>query len=361
MMAREVGRHYEVSPGDFDMPDIRRLLQPADVVIANLENPVAIGGRPDARQDPHITFRAHPATLRVLTSLGINAVALGNNHMLDYGESALAETLDHLDAAGIRRVGAGRNYREANEPLLIASGGRRLAILSFPFIYSANTRMATAARGGVADHRLRRVLPVIRELARAGYDVVPTIHWGFEYRFFPLPYQMRAARRMIDAGACAILGHGPHYPQGFETYRDRDIVYSLGNFIFDEPHKFANRSFIYRARVDETGALRDRVISPVHLHNHVPALVTGREKARMDGLLATLSRRYREEGRGFWDQLSAAYLTDICGRVVRTRSLKYLRVPPLGFYRDAGARAILGKLKPATLLSVSRSLGGAVR
>jgi hypothetical protein len=200
-------------------------------------------------------------------------------------------------------------------------------------------------------------VPLIRELSRSGYDVIPTIHWGFEYSFYPLPYQMRQARRMIDAGASLVLGHGPHYPQGIESYRGRDIVYSLGNFIFDEPHKFANRSFIYTADLDASGQFRNRAVLPVHLRRHVPHLVQGDERRRLERLVACLGERYQEQDAAFWKNHSASYLTDICGRVVRSRSLKFLRVPPLSFYRDAGATAVLRKLKPATLLSVSRSLG----
>ena len=355
MMARDVGRHYSEAPGDFSMPDIRALLREVDLVCANLENPVALGGQPDPVQDPHVTFRAAPHTLDVVKTLGINVVSLGNNHMLDYGEAALIETLEHLDRAGIKRVGAGRNYREANAPLLVECNGRRLAFLSYAFIYSANTRMATDRRAGISDHRLGRILPQIRELS-AGRDVIVMIHWGFEYGFFPIPYQMRQARRMIDAGACLILGHGPHYPQGIETYRQRDIVYSLGNFMFDEPHKFANRSFIYGAEIDAAGQVGNRSVVPVHIRRHVPRIVGGAERRRLDGLITTLGARYQKTGQRFWKDLNAAYLTDICGRVVRSRSLKYLRVPPLSFYRDVGPAAILRKLKPATILGATRSV-----
>lgn len=356
MMDREVGRHFAAAPADFAMTDIAALMGSADLVCANLENPVAVGGRPDPVQEPQVTFRAHPRTLDVLKTLGVDLVALGNNHMLDYGEAALVETLEHLDDAGIKRVGAGRNYEEANRPLLLERHGRRFAFLSYVFIYSANTRMATRRQAGVSDHRLHRILPLIRELTRGGYEVVVMIHWGFEYRFFPLPYQMRQARRMIDDGACLVLGHGPHYPQGIEQYKGRDIVYSLGNFIFDEPHKFANRSFVYRATIDAAGQTRNREIAPVRLRHHVPHLVQGAEKRQIERLVAALTRRYAGTNQGFWNEHSASYLTDICGRVIRSRSLKYLRVPPLSFYRDVGPAAILRKLKPANLLDVSRAM-----
>jgi poly-gamma-glutamate capsule biosynthesis protein CapA/YwtB (metallophosphatase superfamily) len=254
-------------------------------------------------------------------------------------------------------VGAGRNYADANAPLLLDCKGRRLAFLSYAFIYSANTRMATRTRAGISDHRMHRILPLIRELHGSGYDVIPTIHWGFEYSFYPLPYQMRQARRMIDAGACLVLGHGPHYPQGIESYRGRDIVYSLGNFIFDEPHKFARRSFIYGAELDGPGAATTRTITPVHLHRHVPRIVRGADERRLERLIVNLGERYQQQDQGFWKNHSAAYLTDICGRVVRSRSLKFLRVPPWSFYRDVGPAAVLRKLKPSTLLHVSRSVG----
>ena len=112
----------------------------------------------------------------MLKGLSVNVVALGNNHMLDYGEDALVETLELLDAAGIRQVGAGGNYKEANAPLLLEQSGRRLAVLSYAFIYSVNTRMVTRSTAGIADHSLSRILPHIRDLTSSGFDVIVTLH-----------------------------------------------------------------------------------------------------------------------------------------------------------------------------------------
>ncbi|HYK95039.1 MAG TPA: CapA family protein [Candidatus Dormibacteraeota bacterium] len=341
MLGREVGVHFALSPGDFAMPDIRAAFAGADVVLANLENPVASTGRPDPAQDPHVTFRAAPETLSVLKGIGVNVVALGNNHMLDYGEAALIETLERLDAAGIRHVGAGRDYEEANAPVLLEVRGRRIAILSYAFIYSANTRMASRTRSGISDHRLDRILRRIRGLVAEGCCVLVTAHWGFEYRFHPLPYQMRQARAMIDAGARIVLGHGPHIPQGIEAYRGRDIVYSLGNFIFDEPYTYAKRSFIYHAEIDDDGATMNRRMTPVLLPHHVPSLMAHDDAERMRALVEALSRRYGRRSSAFWRDHSTRYLNELGGRVVRNRSLKYLRVPPMGFYRDVGATGIL--------------------
>jgi poly-gamma-glutamate synthesis protein (capsule biosynthesis protein) len=354
MLARDVGRHLAAAPDDFRMDDVRQLLQDFDLVCLNLESPVGTSGSPDPVQDPHVTFRARPETLAILKGLGVTLVSLGNNHALDYGPAALAETLELLDAAGIKWVGAGRNYEEANRPLLVDCKGSRIAFLSYAFIYSANTRMAGRHRAGVADHRLSRILPRIRALKRSGHDVIVMIHWGGEYSFYPLPYQMRQARRMIDHGASLILGHGPHYPQGIEHYRGGRIVYSLGNFIFDEPHKFANRSFIYGAEVDRSGLVSRSEIFPVHLERHVPALVQGERRLRLERLVANLGAAYAKKDRRFWNEISHAYLTDLCGRVIRTKSAKYLFVPPWSFYRDVGLTRVMRKLKPANMLALFR-------
>jgi poly-gamma-glutamate synthesis protein (capsule biosynthesis protein) len=352
MLAREVGRHFASSPDDFTSGGVHDLLRGYDIVCANLENPVGTSGDPCPGQDPNVTFRAHPDTLDVLLGMGVKVVSLGNNHMLDYGEPALIETLEHLDRRGIQWVGAGRDYEEANRPLLMDVNGHRLAFLSHAFIYSVNSRMARRDRPGISDHRPSRIVNQVRTLKRDGRQVIVMMHWGYEYCFYPLPYQMRAARRMIDAGATLVLGHGPHYPQGIEAYRDRQIVYSLGNFIFDEPHKYANRSFIYGVAIDAAGGLRQREIRPVHLRQHVPTLVAGAEERRLSRLVETLSDRYTRKGQGFWRSISASYLTELCGRVARTRSFKYLLVPPMSFYRDVGPTALMRKLKPSALASL---------
>ena len=199
-----------------------------------------------------------------------------------------------------------------------------------------------------------RILPKIgRSVGPATMSSSCSIGEG-STRFYPLPYQMRQARRMIDEGASLILGHGPHYPQGIEHYRGAPIVYSLGNFIFDEPHKFANRSFIYGVELDGAGRVRRSEIFPVHLERHVPALVHGERKLRLERLIDNLGAAYPQKRRQFWNDISHAYLTDLCGRVMRTKSAKYLFVPPWSFYRDVGLARIFRKLRPANMLALFR-------
>jgi poly-gamma-glutamate capsule biosynthesis protein CapA/YwtB (metallophosphatase superfamily) len=356
MMDREVGRHFRDRPEDFLFNDIRSVLKTHDLIFLNLENPVGTKGTPHHIQDPHVTFCCHPESLQVLKNLGVSVVSLGNNHMLDYGETALSETLEHLDNFGIKHVGAGRDYEEANRPLLMEYNGKKIAFLSYVFIYSASTKMAKGDKPGVSDYRINKILPIIRDLSASDYQVIVSIHWGMEYSLYPIPYQMNQARRMIDSGASLILGHGPHYPQGIENYKHGQIVYSMGNFIFDEPYKLAKRSFIYSVGITQANKLQNMRIYPVHLNNHLPTLVNSRQKERLERLIFNLSEVYPKKDKEFWKNINNHYFSDIVGRVLRMRSLKFIFLPPVSFYFRVGFRNYLEKLNLTNVIAIFRRL-----
>lgn len=344
MLDREVGRHFKECPSDFELTGVNEILKDYDLLFANLETTISIRGVPYRKQDPHVAFRSHPDTLTVLKSLGVNVVSLANNHMLDYGDVALLDTIAHLDAAGIRHVGAGCNYKEANKPLLMEFDGQKVAMLAYVFIYSSSTRMASKRRPGVSDHRIGRILAQIKNLKSDGYTVIVSAHWGMEYSFYPLPYLSNQARDMIDAGASLILGHGPHYIQGIERYGNGDIVYSMGNFIFDEPYRFAKRSFMYGADMDDSGDIVGYQIYPVLLPDHVPFLADGSDRIRLETMIRSLSTIYSRKSKRFWKKINSEYFFDILNRVIRMRSLKFLFVPPKSFYLQLSLRELSNRV-----------------
>ncbi len=358
MLGRQVGEHFQEHPDNFAMGKIASFLSGHDIVFLNLECPVSRNGRPDPIQKPNVTFRAEPTTLKILQNAGVNIVSLGNNHMLDYGPEALVDTLRHLDEVGIRHAGAGRDYREANEPLRLDFNGIKLAMLSHVFVFSASTRRATRRSPGVSDYRIGPILARIRTLRTAGYVVVVSLHWGLEYAFSPVPYQRQQARRMIDAGASLILGHGPHFPQGIESYRHGRIVYSLGNFIFDEPYKYSNRSFLYSVILAPDGELSEEQIVPFHLVEHVPRLAEGRERARLVSLIAGLGGAYEKKDRRYWRKISSRYFSDIVNRVLTMKSIRFLFLVPFSFYFDAGLVNVIKKVRLRNLKALVGKLRG---
>jgi poly-gamma-glutamate synthesis protein (capsule biosynthesis protein) len=360
MLARDVGEHFEQVPGDFAMKEIGDLLAPADLVLANLENPVSEIGIPHQIQHPHVTFCAKPQTLAVLKNIGVDAVSLGNNHMLDYGGEALAATLRNLDELEIGHVGAGRCYTEANRPLEIDCGGHRVAVLSHSFVYSASTLRAGKNSPGVSDHRIKKILRRIRTSRKNGQTVIVSLHWGIEYCFYPVPYQMDYARQMIDAGAHLVVGHGPHYPQGVETYRNGLILYSLGNFVFDEPFRFANQSYIAMVDLDPKGGVAGFDLHPFDLKSHVPQLTQGEQKKRQIALIDRLTALYREKDTEFWRHINRRFLGDILWRVRSMKSTKFLFLHPMAFYLDLGLRPMLRKAKRKALAKLGRLCGAGV-
>ena len=210
--------------------------------------------------------------------------------------------------------------------------------------------MAAGIGQGVADHRLGRISPKIRAL-KVGHDVIVMIHWGGEYSFYPLPYQMRQARRMIDYGALH------PWPRTSSSAGDRAVPrrpnrVQPGKLHLRRAAQFANRSFIYGAEPGRIGAgtaERDLPGSPRAARSSA-----GDRKLRPGGLIDNLGAAYAQKDRQFWNDISHAYLTDLCGRVIRTRSAKYLFVPPWSFYRDVGLGRIVRKLKPANVLALFR-------
>ncbi len=201
----------------------------ADAVVGNLECAVATGGAP---VDKIFTFRAHPRVVPVLAR-HFTAVSLANNHSGDYGPGALLETMNLLDGAQLPFFGAGRDLGAAHRALFVERRGVRIALLGYDEFLPRRFE-AGATRPGVAWSEDEDVMRDIRAARGAGADIViPFMHWGWEYEPAPSARQRELARRMLDAGADAVVGSHPHVTEGAEYYRGKPIVYSLGNFVFD--------------------------------------------------------------------------------------------------------------------------------
>ena len=199
-------------------------LRGADITFCNLECPLSTVG-------PHMPstmiFRADPATVSVLTDGGFDIVSVANNHTLDAGAAALVETLDHLDAAGIKYVGSARDPAHGSDPTFIQVQGLRVGFLAYTDLsfthvsYSRVDADLTQLRAQIAAARGQCDLLLV------------SYHWGDQDVDVPNTRQVQVGHASIDAGADAVLGHHPHVLQGVEFYRGCPILYSMGDFVFD--------------------------------------------------------------------------------------------------------------------------------
>ena len=231
MLSRNIGQSMEQKKDyTFFFASTTDLIRSADIAFANLENPVSTGG---VRSGSIYSFRADPRVVGGLTSAGFDVVSIANNHIWDYGRQAFNDTLSHLSKDGIVAVGGGEDYASAHAPKLLRVGNTRVAFLAYtnlisPFLGRASSTPAVARYD---DDILKAD---ITEAKKDADIVVVSFHWGDEYQTKHNAEQGRVGKLVIDAGANLVVGHHPHVVQEVEEYNGGLILYSLGNFVFDQ-------------------------------------------------------------------------------------------------------------------------------
>jgi len=211
-----------------------------DIRIANLETAVTRSGDPAPKG---IHYRMSPENAPVLRAAGLDACALANNHVLDWGRAGLLETLETLRGAGIRTAGAGGNASEALAPAVLGlgEGGRRGRVLLFSLGSTTSgippSWAATAERSGVAlleGRPVERLAERLRRERRPGDRVVVSVHWGPNWGYAIPAGQRELAHALVEeAGADVVHGHSSHHPKGIEVHRGRPILYGCGDFLND--------------------------------------------------------------------------------------------------------------------------------
>jgi poly-gamma-glutamate synthesis protein (capsule biosynthesis protein) len=220
-----------------DEPAPRLLAEPAaclreaDVAIGNLESPLMTSGRAIGRK---CTLRACPQWADTLRDAGVSLVSLANNHIMDYGPTGLVETMEALDLAGVRFVGAGLDRERACAPVFLTVRGFRVACLARTSVVVTAPTYAKEAAPGAAWLDVTETIAAIARCRRQADVLILLLHWGLEHYRYPSPAQRALARQLVRAGADVILGHHPHVTQGIERLGLAVVAYSLGNFAFSE-------------------------------------------------------------------------------------------------------------------------------
>jgi len=207
----------------------------SDISIINLESSVSVRGEP---LDKAYTFRSAPETLSLLTDwLGVDAVSVANNHIVDYGWDAFNDTLTYLSEAGIGYAGAGANLNEAAEPFVFNVRGVTAAIFAANQIMTFTDWRAGEKNQGMLIARDPANLGVLADKIKDAADtydyVLVYMHWGIEKETSPDDFQIKMSKALIDAGADVVFGAHPHVVQTFDMYNGKPIIYSLGNFVFN--------------------------------------------------------------------------------------------------------------------------------
>lgn len=240
---------------------ISDFLSNADFAFVNLETPISNRG---IKVGSIYSFRSDPRVIEGLTYAGVDLVSVANNHAWDYGREAFVDTLDYLSVASISYVGGGRSYEEAHAGVIKTIGNTEVGFLAYTNLLPKSLS-ATKDGAGVAIYDKAQMVQDVTALKAVSDIVVVSFHWGEEYQQTHNALQEQIAHDSIDAGADLIIGHHPHVVQDVGEYKGRFIVYSLGNFVFDQNFSTETMSgLVVRVR------LKDNQISgldkiPVHI------------------------------------------------------------------------------------------------
>ena len=243
--------------GDYSHPfrKVAAELSSYHVTFANLEG--NLSANIDPPTDPHtFSFIASPEMTEGLKLAGIDAVSVANNHSRwnseGWGALAFIDTIDSLAAAGVSYFGGGRDLVEARTPWVTEFNGRTIALLGIDGVTAneapreSGATVSLSAMGepeyagagdseaGTNPYVLEQVLEDVGAAAGQYDIVIPYFHFGVEYVGLAPEWAVDGARQAIDAGATAVVTNHPHVIQGMEIYQGKPIVYSVGNFIFDQ-------------------------------------------------------------------------------------------------------------------------------
>lgn len=208
-------------------------MQKADLTMVNEEFPFSTGGT--QAPDKQFTFRADPSYVKILQEMGIDVVTLANNHALDYGTEALSDTFKTLDDANIAYVGAGDRKERAVQPYVTKMGGKTFGILAASRVIPVvSWNIDNQQPGLLCTYDSTALCEGIKRAKESCDYVVVYVHWGIERENIPQDYQRSLGKAYIDAGADMVIGSHPHVLQGIEYYNGKPIVYSLGNYIFNQ-------------------------------------------------------------------------------------------------------------------------------
>lgn len=255
---------------DYFMENVRSIFENDDLTIANLEGTLT---EVTTRADKLYAFKAPQEFIGILSDSSVEAVNMANNHSHDYGEQSYIDTLSAVKDAGITSFG----YEET---AVMEINGVKVGLIG---IYELNDHL----------ERITQLKEHIATVKEEGAKLIIVIfHWGNEKETVPDSNQTTLARLAIDEGADLVCGHHPHVLQGIETYKGKNIVYSLGNFCFggnSAPSDMDTMIFQQTFTITENGVKEDNVtnIIPCSIssasgyNNYQPTPATGDEAARI--------------------------------------------------------------------------------
>ena len=257
--------------------EVVKELNNANLTIAN--NEFTISNRGEKLRGKYYTFRASPSRIPIYNEMGVDLVTLANNHVYDYGKLAFLDMLESLDKYKMPHIGAGKNLDEASTPYYFIINGYKIAFVN------ANrseknilTPGATETEPGVVRcYDPTYFTNLIKNTKQESDFVIALIHWGKEDHHELEDVQIETSKKYIDAGADLIVGTHAHVLQGIDFYKDKAIIYNIGDFIFNHEDK---DTMILKTIIDNDGNFNYYII-PAHQKDKYTYLLKEKDKEKV--------------------------------------------------------------------------------
>ncbi|MBQ3665166.1 MAG: CapA family protein [Lachnospiraceae bacterium] len=263
-------------------------MQNADLYIADHEFVASDGGKMVDYQ--LYTFRAPLEREKLWVEMGTDVITLANNHTLDYGISALQDTMHQLDELKISYVGAGNNLKDALTPCIKEVNGKKIAIFGSTRFVPQGSWYATESNPGLltsyeSTPYYGYILDAIREAKKECDYVIIYVHFGVEKSHSVALFQKNIAHGYVDAGADIVVGTHPHVLEGIEFYNGKPIVYSLGNFLFGNYH---SDTVVLNATIQEDNTTQINLL-PCSSQSYQTTDLTGEDARKLFDFMESIS------------------------------------------------------------------------
>ncbi|EKD49494.1 MAG: hypothetical protein ACD_63C00125G0012 [uncultured bacterium] len=266
-LSRHVWKKIQDHGGDVTHPfkATAEFTSDADISFANLETQVS-----DRREVPSegMVLMADPSVLEGVKYAGFDIVSTANNHTGDFGNDIVTDSVRFLDQAGILHVGSGKNKEEAHKPVIMEVKGNKIAFFAYENV-PPDAYAAGPDDPGVAWLDIDIMERDIKRVRDEVDYVIVSMHFGPEYVHEPHEkVQVEPAHAAIDFGANLVIGHHPHVTQTKEEYKDGYIMYSLGNFVFDQMwSEDTRKGEIFKGTL-ENGKVKDIEFFPIKIYDY---------------------------------------------------------------------------------------------
>lgn len=263
------------------------LFSSSDINIVNLEAPVTESESKILKTGPNIKSHRE-STAEILKVLNVDVATLANNHVLDYDEKGVEDTLEFCKQQGVRTVGAGMNLNEASKTLYIDTEEGKVAIVNFA---ENEWSSATETTAGANPMDIIDNAAQIKDARKNADYVIVIIHGGHEYYNLPSPRMQKQYRFYAEQGADIVVGHHTHCINGYEAWNDVPIYYSLGNFLFTHD---SSQPDWYKGLILEVEIKNSKLFPNLHPikqsnENFELSLLTGNEKSEIEEKLKKYS------------------------------------------------------------------------